>query len=188
MHRATSKQLKVEMGPVDVLHDILEPVGGMLHQRGGRVKVVLDCPKKNLFVMADALRLKQVILNLGRNSAKFVERGFIRLRAKKTETGRIQLMVEDTGPGIPKEKGERLFNKYQESLDVLSQGTVSSSFCSISFLSGVGSRIFLTVSLVSFRELVCIFASRLRSSWEEEFTSTRHIILGTLLTRELDSW
>lgn len=123
-------------------HDILEPVAAMLHQRGGKVKVLVDC-KKNTYAMADPLRLKQVILNLGRNSAKFVERGFIKLRARKTLTGRMLLMVEDTGPGIPEEKGDQLFNKYQESLDVLSQGTGIGLFLCQSLTQLMGGKIYL---------------------------------------------
>jgi signal transduction histidine kinase len=77
--------------------------------------------------MADRLRLKQVILNLGRNSTKFVESGFIRLKAEEVD-GRIKIFVEDSGSGIPMEKRERLFAKFQESLDLLSQGTVRVDF------------------------------------------------------------
>jgi signal transduction histidine kinase len=110
------------MTPTDLLHDVLEPVGGMLHQRHGKVKVVVNCPK-NLVIMTDRLRLKQIILNLGRNSAKFVEEGFIQLRAEVVD-GHVELSVEDSGPGIPMEKRKQLFNKFQESLDVLGQGTV----------------------------------------------------------------
>jgi signal transduction histidine kinase len=60
--------------------------------------------------------------NLGRNSSKFVEQGFIRLRGAMD--GNVQLSVEDSGPGSPLDKQQRLFLKFQESLDVLSQGTV----------------------------------------------------------------
>lgn len=153
MHRAATKQLKVTLEPTDLLHDVsdsirqtcvivvpllrlivlflfllntyqvLEPVAGMLHQRGSNIKVIVDCPP-NLYVMTDNLRLKQVILNLGRNSSKFISTGFIRLRAKVVD-GLIRLSVDDSGTGIPEEKRELLFSKFQESLDVLSQGTVS---------------------------------------------------------------
>ena len=41
--------------------------------------------------------------------------------------GHVQLLVEDSGSGIPKEKRELLFSRYNERLDVLSQGTVSYS-------------------------------------------------------------
>jgi CheY-like chemotaxis protein len=75
-----------------------------------------------LVVMTDRLRLKQIVLNLGRNAAKFVEKGFIRLRADVVN-GMVQVYVEDSGPGIPLEKRKRLFHKFQESLDSLNQGT-----------------------------------------------------------------
>ncbi|KAL7564266.1 hypothetical protein ACA910_014331 [Epithemia clementina (nom. ined.)] len=122
MHRAADKQLKVNKQLTDVLHDVLEPVHAMLHQRGDRVELLIECTPPNLYVMTDSLRLKQVILNLGRNSAKFVNEGFIRLCAEVVD-GQVQLSVEDSGPGIPQKKREFLFAKFQESLDRLSQGT-----------------------------------------------------------------
>ena len=162
MHRASSGNMQVKLAPVDLLRDVLEPVAGMLH-RGGegnvgrgkgseKVQIVVDCPE-DIVVVTDVLRLKQVILNLGRNSVKFINEGFIRLRAEVLEVEysndpsrfrdefvrenshldiecgnslckTVRLYVEDSGSGIPIEKRERLFAKYQESLDLLSQGTV----------------------------------------------------------------
>jgi signal transduction histidine kinase len=122
MHRAANKQLKVDMVPTDILHDILEPVEAILYQRRGNVQVTIKCPE-NLFAVTDRLRLKQIMLNLARNSSKFVEKGFIRLRGEVVDNS-VQLSVEDSGPGVPIEKRERLFAKFQESLDSLSQGTV----------------------------------------------------------------
>lgn len=123
MHRAASRQIKVDLSPVDLLHDVFEPVQAMLTQRGSQVEIIVDCPK-NLWVMSDRLRLKQVIINLGRNSSKFVDVGYIRLSAEILH-GEVILSVSDSGPGIPPEKRKMLFHKFQESLDMLSQGTVS---------------------------------------------------------------
>lgn len=124
MHRASSRQLKVSLSPTDVLHDVLEPVQAMLMQRGGKISVDVSC-ESGTYALADGLRLKQIMMNLGRNSAKFVDEGFIRLTAKPFGDGLVQIAVEDSGPGIPEEKKKMLFQKYQESLDMLSQGTVS---------------------------------------------------------------
>jgi len=161
MHRASSGNLQVKLAPVDLLRDVLEPVAGMLH-RGGegnigrgkgseKVKIDVDCPE-DIVVVTDVLRLKQVILNLGRNSVKFINEGFIRLRAEVVDVEcfddphrfrdsfvrdnshldieggnrvykTVKIYVEDSGSGIPLEKRDRLFAKYQESLDLLSQGT-----------------------------------------------------------------
>lgn len=63
------------------------------------------------------------------HTAKFVDDGFIRLSAKPYGDHLIQIAVEDSGPGIPEEKKKLLFQKYQESLDLLSQGTVSNCNC-----------------------------------------------------------
>ena len=65
------------------------------------------------------LRIK-VLLNLTSNSRKFVIKGFIRIRVYVQEE-KIFISVEDSGPGIPKSKIDQLWNKYQESLDSLSQ-------------------------------------------------------------------
>jgi signal transduction histidine kinase len=123
MHRASNNQLQVTMTPTDLLHDVMEPVAGLLYQRGNsKVKLIVECPE-NLFVMTDNLRLKQIILNLGRNSSKFIDEGFIRLKAEVVN-GHVQVYVDDSGSGIPAEKRQQLFAKYQESLDMLNQGTV----------------------------------------------------------------
>ncbi|CAB9502404.1 respiration control sensor protein ArcB [Seminavis robusta] len=134
VQRASHHQLKIDMAPTDVLRDILEPVDAMLYRRGrSDVKVIVECPHTDMMVMTDRLRLKQVVLNLSRNSIKFVEKGFIKLKVVVVgEDRHTQIWVEDTGPGIPEEKKDRLFAKFQESLDSLSQGTgIGLSLCKI---------------------------------------------------------
>jgi signal transduction histidine kinase/CheY-like chemotaxis protein len=121
MYRAAANKLEVKLAPTDLLKDVLEPVCNILYQRDGCVGVTVDCPD-NLIVATDCLRLKQIMLNLGRNSTKFVHSGFIRFRAAVVD-GLVELYVEDSGPGIPVEKRGSLFEKFQSSLDVLSQGT-----------------------------------------------------------------
>ena len=123
MHKAASKQLKIDFAPTDLLHDVLEPVHSMLHQRGSKVKILVECPR-DIVVLSDRLRLKQVLLNLARNSVKFVEEGFVRLKVQVVDD-LVELSVEDSGSGIPEEKRRNMFHKFQESLDQLSQGTVS---------------------------------------------------------------
>jgi signal transduction histidine kinase/CheY-like chemotaxis protein len=120
-HRATSSELHLETTATDVQRDILEPVAAMLYRRYDNYQVIVDCPK-DLYIMTDRLRLKQIVLNLGRNSAKFVETGFVRFKAEVIDDN-VTLSVEDSGPGIPEEKRRHLYDRFQESLDTLSQGT-----------------------------------------------------------------
>jgi signal transduction histidine kinase len=121
MHKAESMKMDITLAPADLKRDILEPVAAMLYHRDSNFKVEIDCPE-NLILSTDKLRLKQIVLNLGRNSTKFVERGFIRLVATIVQQ-RIRIYIDDSGPGIPEEKRKNIFNKFQDSLDILEQGT-----------------------------------------------------------------
>lgn len=127
-HCLQSQQITTQLKPVDILNDVFNPVASMLYRRGCGFDVVIDCPEE-LVVRSDALRLKQVLLNLALNSAKFVNKGFVRMGAYVKE-GAVYLHVDDSGPGIPVEKRHHLFAKFQPSLDTLHQGTgVGLSLC-----------------------------------------------------------
>jgi len=121
IQRLHFKNLKLQISTTDILHDVLEPVSAMLYKRDVNFEITVQCPE-NILVQTDSLRLKQVILNLARNSSKFVESGFIRLRGDVVQ-GNVELYVEDSGPGIPPAKHSSLCAKFQASLDQLSQGT-----------------------------------------------------------------
>jgi signal transduction histidine kinase len=121
MNRASSNQLRIELTHADLLRDVLEPVASMMNHRCEGFEILLDCPE-DLIVVTDRMRLKQILLNLGRNAVKFVEKGFIRLRVREVDK-LVQISVEDSGPGIPLDKQDRLFEKFQESLDSMNQGT-----------------------------------------------------------------
>jgi CheY-like chemotaxis protein len=121
VNRAADDQMMLEEAEVEVLRDIFEPVSSMIYTRDTNFEVELDCPE-DLVIRADKLRLHQVVLNLARNSAKFVEEGFVRLRADVVD-GDVYFYIEDSGPGIPEEKRAHLFNRFQKSLDILNQGT-----------------------------------------------------------------
>lgn len=121
MQKAASDRLVLDLKPVDVYSDLLEPIRTILDSKHNPFDFVIDCPP-SLVVRTDSLRLKQVVMNLASNSRKFVTKGFIRIGAAVID-GHVQLFVEDSGPGVPIAKRKRLFAKYQESLDSLSQGT-----------------------------------------------------------------
>jgi len=121
--RASTNRLELQHQQTDILADVFKPIHSLLYLRDCKVEVLIECPK-DLVITTDCLRLKQVVLNLSRNSSKFVQNGFIRLKAKvNKDTKKVQIFVEDSGPGVPSEKRERLFSKFQSSLDSLNQGT-----------------------------------------------------------------
>ena len=62
---------------------------------------------------ADRMSLKQALLNLFSNAIKYnSEGGSVSLRILSTEFGRLRLSISDTGPGIPSEHLESLFQPF----------------------------------------------------------------------------
>ncbi len=61
----------------------------------------------------DERRLAQVLLNLAGNAVKFTEAGSIEIAAS-AKSGRFEILVRDTGPGIAPEHQERIFEEFQQ--------------------------------------------------------------------------
>jgi signal transduction histidine kinase len=59
-------------------------------------------------ISVDAMRVRQVLLNLLGNAVKFTEEGSVRLEASWAD-GELRLAVDDTGPGIAPEHQARVF-------------------------------------------------------------------------------
>lgn len=128
LSRARSNQLVLDLVPTDIKRDILDPSASMLYNRDSMFIVDVQCAE-NLIMSVDKLRVQQIVLNLARNSSKFVEAGFVRLTAVPVQDG-LCITVEDSGPGIPVSKREKLFSRFQDSLDELNQGTgIGLSLC-----------------------------------------------------------
>ncbi len=64
-------------------------------------------------VLADRVRLKQVILNLLKNAARFTEQGRITVQAW-AEDDAVIVAVEDTGIGIPEDRLSQIFESFRQ--------------------------------------------------------------------------
>lgn len=80
----------------------------------------------------DALRLQQLLTNLLSNAAKFTSEGEINLSFTVDEgKEEVRFSVTDTGCGIPEDKCEKIFERF-EKLDDFIQGTgLGLSVCQI---------------------------------------------------------
>jgi len=72
--------------------------------------VAADVPQR---INADQRRLKQILLNLISNAAKFTHSGSIELHVQ-LKGGRILFEVRDTGDGIPHAVGARIFEPFEQ--------------------------------------------------------------------------
>ena len=75
-------------------------------------QALLQEVEPHLHVRADALRFKQVLMNLAGNAIKFTaEGGRIELAARQVED-QVRVEVRDNGPGIPPEQQQRIFEAF----------------------------------------------------------------------------
>jgi signal transduction histidine kinase len=116
---------KIEAGRLEVhptefgVDELVGEVSGLLDplaKRNGNRLVVEVAPDAGR-MFSDATRIKQGLLNLASNAAKFTVNGEIRLsvqRVRRQDRDWIDLAVRDTGCGISREDLEKLFEPFSQ--------------------------------------------------------------------------
>jgi signal transduction histidine kinase len=77
------------------------------------VTLVRDFAAAPARLTTDEEKLRQIVINLLSNAAKFTERGTIRVSAA-IENGAIAVSVSDTGIGIPADKIDLIFEEFEQ--------------------------------------------------------------------------
>ncbi|HYC12849.1 MAG TPA: GAF domain-containing protein, partial [Stellaceae bacterium] len=78
-----------------------------------KLALATDVAKALPIGIGDEQRLTQVLLNLVGNAIKFTDTGEVRIVAMAS-TSRFHIAVSDTGPGIPPEELERVFEQFHQ--------------------------------------------------------------------------
>ena len=80
-----------------------------------RNRLVIDCAVVAREFDTDVTKVRQILLNLLSNAAKFTESGTITLRARTNNAEqRVEFAVEDTGIGLTPEQLGRLFQEFSQ--------------------------------------------------------------------------
>ncbi len=82
----------------------------MAHSKS--IRLTVDCPDVLPPVEADADRISQVLSNLLSNALKYTPSGGAVRLVAETSPGQIVLRVADTGPGIPRDKWDQIFERF----------------------------------------------------------------------------
>lgn len=107
-------QMELFLEPVDledVSTGIITTVSGLITDRPIelRQEIEPDLPK----IVGDSTRIRQILLNLLGNAAKYTDEGHIILRISKNKDF-VTISVSDTGIGIKPEDTERIFEEFQQ--------------------------------------------------------------------------
>jgi signal transduction histidine kinase len=102
-------KLKKEPSDLNVLvHKLVDFIRGQ--KRFRNVEFEFDLAEKLPAMEADQGQIHQVLMNLYANAADAMDKGVVRTRTCTEREGSILVVeVEDTGPGIPEERLEKIF-------------------------------------------------------------------------------
>lgn len=95
---------------VDLITAAEQAVRGVAIQKGLTLRIEAG-PGSQVPFLCDARRLRQVLINLAGNAAKFTDRGEIVLTST-IENEQVIFTVSDTGPGIPANMREAIFDRF----------------------------------------------------------------------------
>lgn len=110
-------RLELDIGPVsvqDVCYSLRPMVADMA--RRARLELIYDLDPAVQVILADARRLRQILINLLSNAIKFTPSGGkVGLEVRgEPERGAVRFTVWDTGIGIAAEDAARLFEPFQQ--------------------------------------------------------------------------
>ncbi len=118
---------KIEAGKLDLeqrafdvrenLGDTMKTLGLRAHTKDLELAFRVD-PSVPRFVVGDAVRLRQVLVNLVGNSVKFTEHGEVVVEVTPIPSADdevvLQFVVRDTGIGIPEDKCKTIFSEFEQ--------------------------------------------------------------------------
>ncbi len=120
MSKIEAGRATLNLSDVD-LHTLLADVEMMFRlrmERKGLTFAVERSPEVPRYLVADEPKIRQILINLIGNAAKFTQAGgvLVRVWSRPPEDGKVRLFagVEDTGPGIQERDLPRLFQQFEQ--------------------------------------------------------------------------
>jgi signal transduction histidine kinase len=118
LSKIEARKMELALGEVDireVIRNVMATAEGLVKDRP--IELLIDVPEGLPVLQADNLRVRQILLNLISNAAKFTERGRIGVSARlQGAVGQEEILVSvsDTGPGIEIDDQAKLFEPFSQ--------------------------------------------------------------------------
>ncbi len=114
------KIVKAETNIRDLVQSVVDLMKFKADEKNVKLVLEIDDMVPD-YIIADSLRLNQILMNLMGNGIKFTDRGSVTLRVKnldiKEETAQLQISIIDTGIGISEEGLGKVFNSFEQAED-----------------------------------------------------------------------
>ena len=114
--RIEAGQEHLQLEPVNVMRlveDVAELVRPEAVRKGLEFAVTCSADAR-LEMVTDGAKLRRVLINLAANATKFTRRGRIDIVADLEKDGRLALHVSDTGPGIPSDHLDDIWDPFTQ--------------------------------------------------------------------------
>ena len=115
LSKVDAGKLDLEVEEVDldsIIKSVLATAQGLVGEKP--IKLKRSTPPTLPHVSGDSLRLRQVILNLMSNAAKFTDSGSVTLGARVEGNNEVTLWIADTGIGIAPQDMETIFEEFRQ--------------------------------------------------------------------------
>lgn len=106
-----------EYAPMSIINDVANTI--IMRLQGKNVELLFDItPDIPYELIGDSIRIKQILINIANNAAKFTTEGHIKIKMDYERTSEseilLRLSVTDTGIGIKKEDLPKLFQSFSQ--------------------------------------------------------------------------
>jgi signal transduction histidine kinase/CheY-like chemotaxis protein len=100
------------ISPETILDEIKELVSSQITQKGLSFEV--ECEPNLPYIFVDRTRIRQVLLNVITNSLRFTKQGKISIQSRKRGEEEVEIILQDTGPGIAEQDLEKIFDEFRQ--------------------------------------------------------------------------
>jgi signal transduction histidine kinase len=109
--------VRTETNVINLVETICDLTRPMANDKG--LELICEIDKDvPAMILADSLRLNQIMMNLVNNAIKFTNEGQIRIQLKFVDKGeetvQLEFIVKDSGIGIPRSSIERIFTRFEQ--------------------------------------------------------------------------
>lgn len=115
MAKIEAGKLALAFEPVDleeIAQAALSTVRSLANEKNLEVRWQIETPLP--LIEADPVRLRQILINLLSNAAKYTDEGHISLKITQSEEEQVHIAVSDTGIGIAPQDFDKLFKAFEQ--------------------------------------------------------------------------